>query len=110
MTPKAFYIAGVQFRTTEERKSLAGQEVGDILELVPEPTNQYDPNAVKIMQGDLHYGYVPRKFSSEVSAALEIGLPLVCEITMINPSGKTYEMCEVEISEEVPTTGLEDEE
>ena len=100
MTPKTFFLAGVQFRTLEERKALAECQEGETLELIPEPDNKFDPNAVKIMKGDLHFGYVPRRFSSEVSAALECGVKLTCGIITLNPAGKTYEMCEVEIMEE----------
>lgn len=38
--------------------------------LVPEPSNQYDGNAVKVVIGRWHIGYVPREISSQVAAVL----------------------------------------
>lgn len=38
--------------------------------LVPEPSNQYDRNAVKVVIGQWHIGYVPREISAEVAAIL----------------------------------------
>ena len=111
MEPKLFFIAGVQFRTQAEQKTLASLTEGEVLTLVPEPDNQYDSNAVKIMKGDAHLGYVPRRFSSEVSAALEVGATLTCAVITINPGAKSYERCEVEILEEAEIIeGLDDEE
>lgn len=100
MEPKTFYIAGVQFRTEEERKALANCQEGNILDLVPEPDNNFDTNAVKIMKDGFHFGYVPRRFSSEVAAAIECEIKLTCAIITLDPTAKTYEMCEVEIMEE----------
>ena len=78
-------------------------------------TNRFDPNAVKILRGDDFLGYVPKKFSSEVSALLSIGAPVVCTVDEVNPAAKTYEMFKVTVSipveEEIPeleNDGLED--
>ncbi|MDO5715732.1 MAG: HIRAN domain-containing protein [Tissierellia bacterium] len=39
----------------------------DSVKLVPEPTNPYDPNAIKIIHEDMgHIGYVPAKMTSKV--------------------------------------------
>ena len=43
---KRFYIAGVQHH--QMYKILQHLEVGDIFQLVPEPTNKFDPNAIRI--------------------------------------------------------------
>jgi hypothetical protein len=73
---RTFPIAGVKFRPPQVFELLKSLEDGTVFELVPEPTNQYDPNAVKILyfdgDEDIHVGYVPKNFSAEVSAALEI--------------------------------------
>ena len=103
---KEFYIAGVQFRIKENLEVLnviKGLEVGTKLSLVPEPTNRFDPNAVKIIHEDengSHFlGYVPAKFSPDVTADLEIYAitDVICEVVEVNPGGKTYEMCKVRI-------------
>lgn len=109
---RKFYIAGVKFRPMAEvMKAVNSMEVGDILTLKPEPTNKFDPNAVQIhaeweetkhespYHFDIFLGYIPKKFSAEVSGLLEIGIELQCLVTKVNPSAKPWEMCEVEISE-----------
>ena len=51
---------------------------GSNYELVPEPDNQYDPNALKVYHlfksgGRAHLGYVPRKRAAEVKALMDTG-------------------------------------
>jgi hypothetical protein len=103
---RVFYIAGVQFRPAGEiRKAAELMKVGDHLGIVPEPTNKYDPNAVKIEYNtetadgivSTFLGYVPKKFSSEVSAMLGAGIELKCIVEMINPQAKPWELCRVRI-------------
>ena len=119
---RSFFIAGVQFRPKEEINA-AGKDlvVGDTLLMVPEPDNKFDPNAVKlihVLKTDEEYicflGYVPKKFSSEVSALLSIGAELQCVVDEVNPAAKTYEMFKVTIrlpieDEEYAEEGQEEE-
>lgn len=103
MQEKKFYIAGVQHH--DLHKVLKDLNEGDELVLVPEPTNKFDPNAIRIecvgeALGDpsVMLGYVPRKFSAEVGALLEVGFGLVeCIITKLNKTAKPWEQCEVAI-------------
>lgn len=96
-----FYIAGVQHH--KMHKILDKLEEGFYLQLVPEPTNKYDPNAIKIVfpttQEEVMCGYVPKRFSSEVSAAIELDKILECVIVTFNKTAKPWEQCEVEIRE-----------
>lgn len=62
-----FYVAGVQFRKGW-RENLVNLEKGGELQLTPEPTNKYDPNAVMIStlhavsgETETFLGYVPAK-------------------------------------------------
>ncbi len=100
-TTHSFFIAGVQHH--QLRSCLDEMNVGDRMILVLEPTNPYDPNAVRIEysahDSQVMCGYVPKKFSSEVSASLVIGNKLECVIVELNPSAKPWEMCKVEIRE-----------
>ncbi len=93
---RTFYIAGVQFRTGLKEVG-ANLSEGMELDLVPEPDNEYDPNAVAIHFSNTHLGYVPKKFSSEVTAILDIA-DLVCTIEKIDMSLKPWEQCKVTIS------------
>jgi len=96
-----FYIAGVKFHSY---KSILNDIVeGDNLMLVPEPENKFDPNAVQIHFNNFNkaafLGFVPKKFSSEVSAWIEVGKLLECILIGFNKSASTWEMFEVEIKE-----------
>lgn len=96
-----FYVAGVQFH--ELKNCISRISEGMALELDPEPTNQYDPNAVAIKvafdEDDIFMiGYVPKKISAEVSADLEIG-DLDCIVTELNPSAKPWEQIKVALME-----------
>jgi hypothetical protein len=97
-----FFIAGVQFHNL--KKVINKLNEGDVLSLVPEPSNQYDPNAVRIEHLDYDEqtmcGYVPKKFSSEVSSMITLGMSPVCKISSLNPSAKPWEMCEVTIEKD----------
>jgi hypothetical protein len=96
MSEKKFYIAGVQHH--ELHKVINQIEEGDELDLVQEPTNKFDPNAVRIEYQGTMCGYVPKKFSSEVSAMLYTGAPL-CIVEKIDEKAKTWEQCLVRIEE-----------
>ena len=92
-----FFIAGVQFH---QAKTVINEiEVGDEILMEPEPSNKYDPNAIKLMYGDTMLGYVPAKFSGSVSAFLETADDPICEITYVNPKAKTYEQLKVIIKD-----------
>jgi hypothetical protein len=104
----AFFIAGVQHHQMNEVLDVLG--VGVELMIVPEPTNQYDPNAVrlelhseealiegKVLKTQTMLGYVPKKFSSEVVAKLAAGRKLECTIVGFYPAAKSWERCYVEI-------------
>lgn len=116
---RTFFIAGVQFRPRHEIDSASKlMNVGDQLGLVPEPENKFDPNAVKIEYNtetadgivSTFLGYVPRKFSSEVSAMLGIGAPIICTVDEVNPDAKTYEMIKVTVQIPVEEEESEEEE
>ncbi len=116
---RQFFIAGVQFRPKEDISQVSKvMKIGDTIILDPEPTNRFDPNAVKIIYNmedeggnimPLFLGYVPKKFSSEVSAMLGIGAPVICTVDEVNPSAKTYEMFKVTISIPVNEEACADE-
>lgn len=111
---RTFQVAGVQFRPTQEiAEAVKAMKVGDVLLLEAEPTNKFDPNAVKILYKEnfddenfTFLGYVPKKFSSEVSGLLEAGLPVYCRVDEVLPSGKPWEMIKVTISDEEEDDGL----
>ena len=116
---RQFFIAGVQFRPKAEiSKALKVMKVGDKLTLVPEPSNKFDPNAVQLVyesfvdedtEINVFLGYVPKKFSAEISAMLEVGIDLECVIDSINPSAKSWEIYSVVIKDAVPKDDASEE-
>lgn len=112
---RTFFIAGVKFRPREEiAKAANAMKEGDKLTLVPEPTNKFDPNAVKIVDDcpsgiSTFLGYVPKKFSAEVAGLLEAGIELDCIVKTVKPQGKSWEMMEVTIKDVEQTEGVDPE-
>jgi len=102
MIERKFFIAGVQHH--QMNKVINDLVEGEELNLVPEPDNKFDPNAIKIEYEGTMLGYVPKKLSAEIAAALETG-SLCCMIETLNPTGKPWEWCEV-----IVTSSYEEEE
>ena len=76
-----FTCVGTHFRDSQEKAAFNALEPGDPVKLVPEPDNQYDGNAIKIMGRDplddesndfcLHLGYVPRTENEYIGELLQ---------------------------------------
>lgn len=100
---RTFYIAGVQHHQGMKEVSKDLKE-GQQLTLVLEPSNKFDPNAVRVeavkMNGEsAMLGYVPKLFSAEISGAFSIGKSLECVLVKYTPSAKPWEMAKVEVRE-----------
>ena len=66
-----FNIAGIEYRDNIDE--YLGESVG-VLEA--EPTNPYDPNAIKILAHDGHHvGYVPKDMTAEVRKVANLPCP-----------------------------------
>lgn len=71
------YIAGTDhYGNIDLIRSLTA---GTALDLEPEPTNQYDPNAVKVIYDNKHLGYIPRDLAGEVARLIAGGHCRGCE-------------------------------
>jgi hypothetical protein len=93
-----FKVAGVQFRPNY-KEAVKKIEEGDAATLEAEPTNKFDPNAVKIVCKGFFIGYVPKKFSSDISAFLEYAENPTATLTSVIPSAKPWDMFEVEVKD-----------
>ena len=69
---KVFYVASVSNRSDILQRPEFDR--GEVLALVPEPTNFYDKNAVSVWDKTrrLHVGYVPREDNECICAALSL--------------------------------------
>lgn len=97
-----FMIAGVQHHRIKEVLSELSE--GKVLALVTEPTNKFDPNAIRIEYVNLDgssvmLGYVPKKISAEVSAKITVGRSLECVLIKLDKVAKPWEQAMVEIRE-----------
>lgn len=95
---KELFVAGVQFRPS--KGIVEGLTQGTELYLEPEPENKFDPNAIKVMFGHEHLGYIPAKFAAEIGAAMEIHDDLHCILTTYEPKSKPWERLGLTITNE----------
>jgi len=56
---------------------------GDTLELVPEPGNAHDPNAVRVEWRGRKLGYVPRRDNAALAWGLARGTPLRARVSRL---------------------------
>jgi len=94
----SFYVAGVKFH--DAYKCIDRMKVGDKLQMIAEPENKFDPNAIRLEFEDIMIGYVKGKISAEVSAATMYGR-LDCSIIELNLEAKPWESIKVKITEVV---------
>src|SRR5690606_41396851 len=82
MTPEAEYrtnLAGGKFRPMDAQQITLSLEPGTPLRLEREPTNPYDPNAIKVNEVDgVHLGYVPKNVAVHLAPWLDRGWGLAC--------------------------------
>jgi hypothetical protein len=110
-----FHVAGVQHH--QLHTCIKEIKVGDCLTMTLEPTNRFDPNAVRIEFQSLNQdkyimlGHVPKAkgdYSTKVSAAMMIK-NLRCEVLELNPEAKTWEQLKVGIFDEDGAPEYEEE-
>ena len=71
----------------------------DPVELIPEPTNQHDPNAIKVVIAGQHVGYIPKTDTELVQAFLVIPHLITAQISggdykIINEDGSKVQFSE----------------
>lgn len=74
-------LAGAQFYGIRELS--AGMKVGDALELVREPDNAHDINAVRVLWRGHMLGYVPRRENAHVARQLDRGAPVAARVVKL---------------------------
>jgi hypothetical protein len=99
METREFFIAGVQFQKPGLQSCISSMNVGDELDLYPDPDNKFDPNAVQIWYKETLLGHVKRQFSAEIAGMLNLGIPLICTVSALNHSAKSWEQCLVKIED-----------
>lgn len=65
-----FEIAGLYYRPSHVHDEAGYLNVGDMLDLKLNPSNEYDSYAVKIMTGNIHLGFIPELYSEDIFTAI----------------------------------------
>lgn len=97
---REFYIQGLRYYCNCEGEDCNENmeiELNKILELKLEPDNEYDKNAIMIMNNNKCIGYVPRYYNEPIKKQLEKGLNCSCKVIEINKNEKCEECIKVEI-------------
>ena len=89
------YIAGYQYHDGKIIEKLL--KPGTSLNIVREPQNQYDCNAIAIFFQNIKIGYIPASDNTVLANMLDNHLPLTARILALNPNLPTWERTEVEI-------------
>jgi len=80
-------IVGISF---EGRQGyISSLQIGDTLEIKPEPNNVYDPNAIAIFVGDKQLGYLKKELAESLKKELEAGYNYTCVVSDI--TGATHQ-------------------
>lgn len=73
-------LAGANFRPAEAKEALRAATHGTVLGLEPDPDNEYDANAVKVLLDQHFVGFLPQRSNAVVSKMLLDGDELTAEI------------------------------
>lgn len=81
----SFHISGFQYH--DGALVLSKLRVGDRLELVPEPDNPYDPEAVAVKYKGTMLGYVPGDMNAPLAVMMHFGHAAVfeCRVLQVAP-------------------------
>ncbi|WP_295396797.1 HIRAN domain-containing protein [uncultured Thiodictyon sp.] len=82
------FIAGYQFHGGTELEPQ--MDVGDTLELVREPDNPHDPQAVAVRWGGERIGYIPRRVNADIARRLDAAEHLVGHLTRLDAHADTW--------------------
>ena len=97
---KQFYVAGVKFRS-DWKKNINNLMDGQGLDLLPEPTNKFDKNAIMIYSGAVALGYVPAKTGEAeiIAQLLRDGLKLEATLIEVQADFEPWNSLLVEVKE-----------
>ncbi len=90
-----FNVAGMRY--WDGALVLSRLEPGKKLQLIAEPQNQYDPNAVAIYFNDSKIGYIPQEFNFFPAQLLRFGHQKVleCRVLKVNKSADPWKQLRV---------------
>ena len=60
------------------------------MSLEREPENEHDKNAIKVMVGNIHLGYVPKKLARKMAKLLDADYNYISELELMDDSNGNY--------------------
>ncbi len=90
------------FRHYEARETWQHMTVGDRLQLVREPDNPYDANAVRVEWRGVMLGYVPRRDNAAVARQMDRGAGLEARIAALRENRNRSVRIEFEVVAPLP--------
>lgn len=88
-------LAGFQYH--EGRDLWAMMRVGDSLQLMREPQNPHDGNAVRVLWRNEMLGYIPRRENSDVARQMDRGAPVKARIVRLKEARNPWQRIEFEV-------------
>jgi hypothetical protein len=85
------------FRYAEAAEAWPQLKVGDALELVREPDNAHDPNAVRVEWRGRKLGYVPRRANAALAWGLDRGSRLRARVSRLQEHPNPARRIEFEV-------------
>ena len=79
-------IVGVSFEGRQDR--VLGLALGDELQLVREPANPYDPNAVAVRYGTLALGFLRREIAKRLAPKIDAGTRYTARVASVTGGGE----------------------
>lgn len=101
MTEFTAYLRGNNFRPIEAQAAFAGLIEGDSLILRREPGNQYDFNAIMVLQpeSEIHLGYVAKEVAAELAPMMDEGREFRCTVEANMMKSVILKIEEVQVAE-----------
>lgn len=78
-------LRGLSFRPPEAKAYANTLTEGDPLLIEREPSNQFDPNAIKVLspEGSIHIGYVAKEIAVELAPMMDEGRFFSCSVESV---------------------------
>jgi hypothetical protein len=87
------FIRGFQYH--DGPGVIGRMQAGDALQLVREPGNDFDENAIAVHWNGHHLGYLPREENNTLARMMDRGVPLVSTLTRMNTEAEPWAQCAV---------------
>lgn len=94
------YIRGMHYY--EGKDHLERIKPGDELDLIRQPENEHDTNAIEVFWDGYKMGYLPREDNLVLANILDKGIPLKSRVIEVFPQNEIYEKCRIKVTMLIP--------